>query len=104
MSKNDYTTNKIYFVIKDIKDFTTKYDSYFLKLPEVYATSSYTYKELHYFNIQFDFTVGILSEEKFNEIMDEFCKLNTKNEVSRSTYKYKKQKDEVMFKWINSYE
>ena len=103
MSKNDYTTNKIYFCIKDIKDFTTKYDSYFLKLNEVYATSTYTYKEVNYYNIQLDFTVGILSEKKFNEIMDEFCKLNTKD-VSRSTYKYKKHKEEVMFKWINSYE
>ena len=68
MSKNDYTTNKIYFVINNIKDFSTKYDSYFLKLPEVYATSTYTYKEVNHYNIQLDFTVGFLKEEDLHLI------------------------------------
>ena len=47
-SKPEYTTNKIYFTIPDIKDFTTKYDNYFLKSDEVYATSTYSYKGIHY--------------------------------------------------------
>ena len=98
----DYTTNKIYFTIKDIKDFTTKYDAYFLKLDQTYATSTYTYKEVNYYNIQLDFTVGILSEEKFNEIMDTFGEFNTKNPITRATYKYKKKTDEVLYKWTNS--
>ena len=98
-SKPEYTTNKIYFTISDIKDFTTKYDNYFLKLDEVYATSTYSYKGIHYYNIQLDFQVNILSEKKFHEIMDTFCEFNTKSPIERATYKYKKKNDEVVYKW-----
>ena len=77
MSKPEYTTNKIYFTIPDIKD-SVKYDNYFLKLDEVYQTGTYTYKDVHYYNIQLNFTVNILSEKKFNNIMDAFCEFNTK--------------------------
>ena len=91
MPKPEYTINKIYFTIADIEDFTAKYDNYFLKLDETYQTSTYSYKGIHYYNIQLDFQVNILSERKFNEIMDNFCEFNTKSPIERATYKYKKK-------------
>ena len=101
MSKPEYTISKIYFTIEDIKDFTSKYDKYFLKLDQVYATSTYTYKDVDYYNIQLNFEVNILSEKKFNHIMDTFCEFNTKSPIERATYKYKKLNDEVVHKWTN---
>ena len=99
--KPDYTTNKIYFTIPDIKDFTAKYDNYFLKLDEVYQTGTYTYKDVHYYNIQLNFTVNILSEKKFNNIMDAFCKFNIKSPIERATYKYIKKNEEIVYKFTN---
>ena len=100
-SKNNYSTNKIYFTIPDIKDFTAKYDNYFLKLDEVYQTSTYSYKEVHYYNIQLNFEVNVLSERKFNDIMNNFCEFNTKLPIERATYKYIKKNEEVVHKWTN---
>ena len=99
-SKNNYTTNKIYFTILDIKD-SAKYDNYFLKLEEVYQTGTYTYKDVHYYNIQLNFTVNVLSEKKFNNIMDAFCKFNTKSPIERATYKYIKKNEEIVYKFTN---
>ena len=100
-SKNDYTINKIYFTIENIKEFTAKYDNYFLKLDETYQTSTYSYKEIHYYNIQLDFQVNMLSQKKFNKIMDTFCDSFPKNPVKRASYKYKDKNDEIVHKWIN---
>ena len=98
MSKPEYTTNKIYFTILDIKD-SAKLDNYFLKLDEVYQTGTYTYKNIHYYNIQLNFAVNVLSERKFNNIMDTFCEFNTKSPIELATYKYIKKNDEVIYKW-----
>ena len=100
-SKNNYSTNKIYFTIANIKDFTSKYDNYFLKLDEVYQTGTYTYKNIHYYNIQLNFAVNVLSERKFNDIMDSFCKFNTKSPIERATYKYIKKNEEIVYKFTN---
>ena len=104
MPKPEYTINKIYFTIADIEDFTAKYDNYFLKLDETYQTSTYSYKGIHYYNIQLDFQVNMLSEKKFNKIMDAFCDSFPKNPVKRASYKYynpDKNDDEIVHKWIN---
>ena len=101
MSKPEYTTNKIYFTIPDIKDFSSYLDGYFLKKDEVYQSGTYTYKNIHYYNIQLNFAVNVLSERKFNDIMDSFCKFNTKSPIERATYKYLKKNEEVVHKWTN---
>ena len=101
MPKPEYTINKIYFTIADIEDFTAKYDNYFLKLDETYQTSTYSYKGIHYYNIQLNFAVNVLSEIKFNNIMDDFSKDNTKSPIELATYKYIKKNEEVVHKWIN---
>ena len=101
MSKAEYTTNKIYFTIPDIKDFSSYLDGYFLKLDTVYQTGTYTYKNVHYYNIQLNFAVNVLSEKKFNNIMDAFCEFNTKSPIERATYKYIKKNEEFVYKWTN---
>ena len=44
MNQKVYTTLKIYFIVKDIDVFETKYDNYFNDLECVYQTGNHTYE------------------------------------------------------------
>ena len=56
---------------------------------------------MHYYNIQLNFEVNILSEKKFNDIMDTFCEFNTKILIEWGTYKFIKKNEQVVHKWTN---
>jgi hypothetical protein len=97
-----YTTSKIYFVVKDIEVFKTKYDTYFNELEEVYKTGNHTYEGKYFYNIQLDFKKGMLNQSDFNNIMNEFIKdVGQKADIKSAYYKYKNNDSDVKLYWKN---
>jgi hypothetical protein len=88
-----YTTNKIYFTVKNPTDFIDKYKDYLLNTKKVFEVKTYEYNDKHYINICLLFNTGKLNQKTLNDFMNAFILDNNITTVNKATYKYSDNKN-----------
>ena len=84
-----YTTNKIYFIVKNGDDFINQYKQYLMDTGQVYDVKTFTYDEKDFINITFNFQNGKLTQQTFNKFMNEFIMDNSIKSLNKAFYKFK---------------
>lgn len=89
-NNKQYTTNKIYFIVKDDPEqFINQYKQYLMDTDKVYDVKTFEYENKHFVNITMLFQVGKLSQKDLNLFMNNFVMDNNIKSVQKAYYKFK---------------
>ena len=90
MATKQFTTNKIYFIVKeDPEQFINEHKEYLMDTEKVYDVKSFTYDNKHFINITLLFQVGKLTQKDLNLFMNNFIMDNSIKTINRAFYKFK---------------
>ena len=90
MATKQFTTNKIYFIVKDDPEqFINKYKQYLMDTEKVYDVKSFEYENKHFINITMLFQGGKLDQKGLNLFMNNFIMDNSIKTIQKAFYKFK---------------
>ena len=98
--KKIYTTNKIYFIVKDEPEqFINQHKQYLMNTDKVYDVKTFEYEGKHFINITMLFQVGKMSQKDVNLFMNNFIMDNNIKKINKAFYKFKDKYDEYKLQY-----
>tara|TARA_B100000287_G_C20432128_1_gene701979 strand:+ start:275 stop:595 length:321 start_codon:yes stop_codon:yes gene_type:complete len=89
-NNKQYTTNKIYFIVKDDPEqFINKHKQYLMNTEKVYDIRTFDYQGTHFINIIMLFQIGKMNQKDLNLFMNEFIMDNNIKSIQKAFYKFK---------------
>lgn len=98
-SDKKFTTNKIYFIVKNPNDFLEKYKKYIMDTEQVYNVTTFNFAEKDFINIQFLFNVGEMNISRVNYFMNSLIQDNQIKGLYKAFYKFSDKNNDIKLEY-----